>query len=230
MGPSEHDAHQFGNTFHVTVLDDLLNSSTVMYIIERTLQLYETVQKINNQCATRSLNFLDFPLSAFNEHASLIQCSDYHTINILDVDKFASVEEGKNKETLKRNLKSFNLNVDTVIGDGNCCFHSIELQLHKLFPFSTEELCDTDDSVKLKHMKYLKALNLLGCSPDNDALTLYTLFLQELKENIFQYQEWIGLPEEELFHEISYMSENGRFSCNLADMCAKVCCNVLGLW
>ena len=120
MGPTEQDADQCGNTFlHVTVLDDLLNSSTVMYIIERTLQLYETVQKINNQCAIRSLNLLDFPLlSGFKEHASLIRCSDYDNINNLDVDKFASVEEGKNKETLKRNLNSFNLDVDTVIGDG----------------------------------------------------------------------------------------------------------------
>ena len=151
MGPTEQDADQCGNTFlHVTVLDDLLNSSTVMYIIERTLQLYETVQKINNQCAIRSLNLLDFSLlSGFKEHASLIRCSDYDNINNSDVDKFASVEEGKNKETLKRNLNSFNLDVDTVIGDGNCCFHSIALQLHKLFPFSTEELCDTDDSAHI---------------------------------------------------------------------------------
>ena len=91
MGPTEQDADQCGNTFlHVTVLDDLLNSSTVMYIIERTLQLYETVQKINNQCAIRSLNLLDFPLlSGFKEHASLIRCSDYDNINNLDVDKFA---------------------------------------------------------------------------------------------------------------------------------------------
>ena len=88
---AEQDADQCGNTFlHVTVLDDLLNSSTVMYIIERTLQLYETVQKINNQCAIRSLNLLDFPLlSGFKEHASLIRCSDYDNINNLDVDKFA---------------------------------------------------------------------------------------------------------------------------------------------
>ena len=82
MGPTEQDADQCGNTFlHVTVLDDLLDSSTVMYIIERTLQLYETVQKINNQCAIRSLNLLDFPLlSGFKEHASLIRCSDYDNI------------------------------------------------------------------------------------------------------------------------------------------------------
>ena len=115
MGPTEQDADQCGNTFlHVTVLDDFLNSSTVMYIIERTLQLYETVQKINNQCAIRSLNLLDFPLlSGFKEHASLIRCSDYDNINNLDVDKFASVEEGKNKETLKRNLNSFNLDAYT---------------------------------------------------------------------------------------------------------------------
>ena len=175
------------------------------------------------------MNLLDFLLSGFKEHASLIRCSDYDTINILDVDKYASVEEGKNKETLKRNLKSFNLNVDTVIGDGNCCFHSISLQLHKLFL-----LCDTDDSARLKHIKYLKALNLLGCSPDNDAVTLRTLFLQELKENIFRYQEWKGSRKKKFqfisFHEISYMSENGGFSCNLAYMCVKVCCNVLGLW
>ena len=39
MGPTEQDADQCGNTFHdhVTVFDDLLNSLTVMYIIERTL-------------------------------------------------------------------------------------------------------------------------------------------------------------------------------------------------
>jgi hypothetical protein len=104
---------------------------------------------------------------------------------------------GKNDETLKRNLKSFNLDVDAVVGDGNCCFHSIALQLGKLFPSSTEEPCDINDAVKYKYIEDLKTMPL-GCSPENDAVTLRNLFLCEIKENISQYQDWIGLPEEEL--------------------------------
>ena len=120
-----------------------------------------------------------------------------------------------------RNLLSFSLTIDNVVGDGNCCFHSITVQLSKL-------LClDNDENIK-NFVSTLKGIGF-GKSTKEDASLLRTLFIQELMNNVDRYKNWIGLDEHHFFQEVSYLKQEGSFGSNLADLCVKVCANVLGL-
>ena len=120
-----------------------------------------------------------------------------------------------------RNLQSFNLNLDSVVGDGNCCFHSITLQLSKLLNLDNDE----------KILNYAAAVKGMGFgkSTAEDATLLRGLFIQELLKNVHEYKSWIDLEDKQFLEEVHYLKEEGTFSSNLSDLCVKVCSNVLGL-
>ncbi len=66
-------------------------------------------------------------------------------------------------------------------------------------------------------------------STKEDASLLRTLFIQEFMNNVNRYKDWIDLDEDQFFQEVSYLKQEGSFGSNLADLCVKVCANVLGL-
>ena len=207
---------------NANLIQELHNNCIVAYIIQKTLQLQEIIQRMNNQCTLRGLDFKYFPLSDIESHAKLIiSCSTQS--NFAGVT--STIEMGKNAETLRRNLKSFNLDIDAVVGDGNCCFHSITLQLHKMF---LSALRDDSHAANKEYFDNLRSMGL-GKSPVEDAATLREMFVKELEANTEEYGNWIDLHEQQFLTEINYMREKGTFNSNLADLCLKVCCDVLGL-
>jgi hypothetical protein len=68
-----------------------------------------------------------------------------------------------------------------------------------------------------------------GQSTAEDAALLRDLFIKELLRNIDQYKNWINLEEDDFLREINYLQQQGTFGSDLADLCVKVCSNVLGL-
>ena len=69
-----------------------------------------------------------------------------------------------NRETLERNLASFGLTKVSVVGDGNCCFHSIIKCLHHNY------LEKTNDNT-LSYVLFLRSLGF-GKTEEEDAMHL----------------------------------------------------------
>jgi hypothetical protein len=204
---------------NATSTEDLNTDEVFSYIIKRTLQLKETFDCLNSQSANRGITFGDFPLREMEQYASLIRTSS-SLENFPCGDLQIRLEIGRNMETLVRNLQSFNLNLDSVVGDGNCCFHSITLQLSKLL--------NLDDEKILNYAAAVKGMGF-GKSTAEDATLLRGLFIQELLKNVHEYKSWIDLEDKQFLEEVHYLKEEGTFSSNLSDLCVKVCSNVLGL-
>ena len=129
------DEHIIKQIF-ANAINSLQNDLIFAYMIERTLQMLEVVVSLNKQCSLRSLDFLNSPLPEIEAYANLLRNSSCCTLQPNSVD--ATSEAKRNMETLARNLRAFDLELDPGIGDGNCCFSSIISQLSKLL--------DSDDS------------------------------------------------------------------------------------
>lgn len=208
------------NISNANKADDLTMNETFSYIIKRALQLQETFHSLNSQSVNRGMTFGSFPMYELEQHASLIRTQKKRLPQCINNLEFR-LENGKNIETLSRNLQSFNLTVDSVVGDGNCCFHSITVQLSKLLNLHS------DENIK-NFVATLKGMGL-GKSTKEDASLLRSLFIQELTNNVDRYKDWIDIEEDHFFQEVSYLQQEGSFTSNLADLCVKVCSNVLGL-
>ena len=210
------------NIANATSIENLNNDGVFCYIIRRALQLRETFDSINNQCTHRGITFGSFPMYEIQHHARLIRTSSDKSAC---EDLQSRLESGKNMETLLRNLSTFNLTIDSVIGDGNCCFHRITLQLFKLLTLND------DGTVEENIQNYVEMLKGMGFgqSTAEDAALLRDLFIKELLRNIDRYKNWINLEEHDFLREINYLQQQGTFGSNLADLCVKVCSNVLGL-
>lgn len=208
------------NISNANKADDLTTNETFSYIIKRALQLQETFHSLNSQSVNRGMTFGSFPMYELEQHASLIRTQKKRLPQCINNLEFR-LENGKNIETLSRNLQSFNLTVDSVVGDGNCCFHSITVQLSKLLNLHS------DENIK-NFVATLKGMGL-GKSTKEDASLLPSLFIQELTNNVDRYKDWIDIEEDHFFQEVSYLQQEGSFTSNLADLCVKVCSNVLGL-
>ena len=220
---SEYQTFVKENVVNATSVENLKNDNVLSYIIRRALQLQELFNNIINQCTHRAMTIGNFPLYEIEKYAKLIRTSSDKSVD-KDGLQF-SIESGKNMETLLRNLSAFHLTIENVVGDGNCCFHSITVQLSKLLSLSNDEM--TDENVQ-NYTKKLKDMGF-GQSTSEDATLLRHLFIQELLRNIHQYKNWIDLEEDLFLQEIEFLQKEGAFSSTLADLCVKVCCNVLGL-
>ncbi len=222
---SESPEDQIGvnlNIANATSVEDLNNDEAFSYIIRRSLQLRDSFKSINNQCCNRAIKFGSFPLYGLQQYAKLIRTSSGKSAC---EDSHSNIDSGKNMETLVRNLKSFNLTIDGVAGDGNCCFHSIALQLSKMLSLNDG---NTTDANMQNYVEMLKNMGF-GKSMPEDATLLRNLFIRELLSNVEQYKNWIDLEEQQFLQEIDYLQQQGTFGSNLADLCVKVCSNVLGL-
>ena len=198
--------------------EDLTTDEIFSYILKRALQLQEAFHSLNSQSVNRGMTFGSFPMYEIEQHASLIRMQkerlpQYNNLEFM-------LENGRNTETLLRNLQSFSLTIDNVVGDGNCCFHSITVQLSKLINLHS------DENIK-NFVATLKGMGF-GKSAKEDASLLRSLFIQELANNVDGYKDWIDLEESNFLQEVSYLQQEGSFSSNLADLCVKVCSNVLG--
>ena len=165
------------------------------------------------------MTFGSFPMYEIEQHASLIRMQKVRLPQYNNLEFM--LENGRNTETLLRNLQSFSLTIDNVVGDGNCCFHSITVQLSKLINLHS------DENIK-NFVATVKGMGF-GKSAKEDASLLRSLFIQELANNVDRYKDWIDLEESNFLQEVSYLQQEGSFSSNLADLCVKVCSNVLGL-
>ena len=125
------------NISNANMPDDLTTIETFSYIIKRALELQEKFHSLDSQSVNRGMTFGSFPMYELQQHASLIRTEKKRLPQCNNLE--FRLENGKNIETLLRNLQSFNITVDSVVGDGNCCFHSITVRLSKLLNLHSDE-------------------------------------------------------------------------------------------
>ena len=116
---------------------------------------------------------------------------------------------------LNRNLASFGLSIDPVVGDGDCAFSSIVKQLHKLPEFINKEPYFGE---------HLYGLGL-SKSVEEDAYRLRQLFVDNIQSNE-EYQSVAGMNPDRLNEETELFRERGTYSGNLGDLVIKVCADV----
>ena len=106
-------------------------SETIDHFIECLFyhcnQLYQVLQEIKSTINDKSVNVFDIPfMQMFTENA--LNSSSNHDDTIHNP-----------VSNLNRNLPSFGLSIDPVVGDGDCAFSSIIKQLHRLPEFINKE-------------------------------------------------------------------------------------------
>lgn len=141
-----------------------------------------------------------------------------------DVTSAASVfdiEENDNTVTkfvdvLKRNLAAFGLELETVIGDGNCAFRSLAKQISKV-------------SRQDKRFKdHLESLNLLGKTENEGTFRLRQLFVEKILEGD---EELLAFSPQEENEGDSQAKANefrtpGVYDKALGDLIMKTCAEV----
>ena len=101
---------------------------------------------------------------------------------------------------LNRNLASFGLSIDPVVGDGDCAFSSIVKQLHKLPEFINKEPYFVEH---LYGLGLSKSVDL-----EEDAYRLRQLFVDNVQSNE-EYQSVAGVNPDRLNEETELFRERG---------------------
>ena len=118
-------------------------------------------------------------------------------------------------ECLQRNLASFGLELESVLGNGDCCFISIVKESNKLMLSSDEN--------NAEFRRHLDRLGFQG-SLNEDTKLLRSLFCQEIEEHIEQYRNFVDFDINE---ELSKFSVSGWFNSCLGDLCVLACSNLM---
>ena len=147
-------------------INNLCQESIAAAIISATFNLQELVQNVAERCSDRSFDALD--IIYLNRMKKLL-CSEYNedsddpTIN-------------SHYDTLRRDLASFDLELDAIDPDGDCAFCSIVRQVSKLAQEEPGLVCE-----------HLQSLGLLT-GEDQDTLTLRQLFVDAVLKTTVAYQ------------------------------------------
>ena len=152
----------------VVEISDLKNDSVLFLVISRAVHLKDVFSSIDSMRITRDFNIYEFP---FSNKRSLINAI---TTNVSSLEDNCGLGCEMNKECLQRNLASFVLAVDAVLGNGDCCFSSIVKQLHKVL--SSKE--DEENSEFLRHLRRLG----FQTATVEDTKLLRSLFCKEIKK------------------------------------------------
>ena len=201
-------------TADVDSIVQLRNVNIVNYVLSRALHLNDVCSAIESKCTNRDFDIFDFPFMDMERIGRVLHAESSRD----DV----SLQFDMNKECLEKNLLSFGLQCDAVAGNGccagngNCCFTSIAMELHKLV------LQQGNDAGN----RIVQHLHCIGLSKGiaSDTIRLRQLFCEEIQENKKKYKSWV---DNDIEKEIENFSNGGWFNGALGDLCVIACSNVL---
>lgn len=190
-------------------IEDVYTGFVSKIILEVSNDLFKVASNLETKKCSRGLEILDLLFLA----------------NMPDVTSAASVfdiDENDNTVTkfvdeLKRNLAAFGLELETVIGDGDCAFRSLAKQIAKV--------SRQDERLK----DHLESLNLLGKTENEDTFRLRQLFVEKILEGDEELLAF--LPQEENEGDIQAKANEfrtpGVYDKALGDLITKTCAEVL---
>ena len=193
----------------VVEISELKNDSVLSLVISRAIHLKEVFSSIESMCITRDFNIYEFP---FTNKRSLIDAIVKENDSIYDE---YGLESDMNMECLQRNLASFGLELESVPGNGDCCFIRIVKE--------TNTLMLSNDENNAEFRRHIDRLGFQA-SLNDDTKLLRSLFCQEIEENIEQYRDFVDFDTNE---KLSKFSVSGWFNSFLGDLCVLACSNLL---
>lgn len=151
----------------------MLQVEVANVLITQCLGTFEVLQNINVKSLLRSFDAFDLPYAVDPKFVKVLGSV------CLDLSPTSDVA-GARQRQLKRNLAAFDLEIDEVVGDGDCAFTSIIKQLHKVVPTMTEDA--------QAHVRFLVCYNLKQRTPSLCVKCLLTKCLN-LMENCVNLSE-----------------------------------------
>ena len=172
------------------------------------------MQNINSKSSSRSFDAFDLP------YVIDPQSQDYSFGKVLgsvcsDLSPPSDVIEAHRKQ-LKRNLAAFDLQIEEVVGDGDCAFTSIIKQLHKAVPNLTKEADN-----------FIRSLGLLK-SEEQDTLVLRQMFVDRMLEPDEKLREFIRNGDSDILRRnIEAFRCPGFFNNEVGDFVMKAASSIL---
>ena len=161
------------------------------------------------------------------KHSRAFEASDI--LEMINMPDFISVENmfdareddksiDRNQSILQRNLATFGLEIEEVVGDGDCAFRSLEKQIHKL---------SAGDTLFKEHLESISLLK----NEVEDTYHLRQLFVDEVLNGDEELLSF--LPKEDDVETLQDKEEEfrspGVYDKMLGDLVMKTCAQILQL-
>ena len=187
-------------------IHDMYNNTITNLLLSNMVQLHGILENIKKDSQDRCFNAYDVPI---------MQLSSLKQTLITD-DNVSENTDVNHHELLRKHLASFNLRIDPVIGDGDCAFRSIIVQVQK-----TQEWNDEGSALCFHYLDLG-----LGRSVDEDVFHLRQLFVDSVQSNDY-YQMLTGLPISDINADTERSRDQGSFCGDVGDLVIKVCSDLL---
>lgn len=195
-------------------IEEMLQVEVANVLITQCFNTFEILQNINSKSSSRSFDAFDLP------YIIDPQSQDYTFGKVLgsvcsDLSPPSDVIEAHRKQ-LKRNLAAFDLQIDEVVGDGDCAFTSVIKQLYKAVPNLTKE---AENSIR--------SLGLLK-SEEQDTFLLRQMFVDRMLEPDEELREFIRNGDSDILRRnIEEFRCPGFFNNELGDFVMKAVSSIL---
>lgn len=187
----------------------MLQVEVANVLITQCLGTFEVLQNINVKSLLRSFDAFDLPYAVDPKFVKVLGSV------CLDLSPTSDVA-GAHQRQLKRNLAAFDLEIDEVVGDGDCAFTSIIKQLHKVVPTMTEDA-----------QAHVRSLGLLQ-SETEDTFALRQMFVDQMLEPDGELREFIRKSNPEIFiRNIEEFRCLGFFNNELGDVVMNTVSSIL---
>ena len=195
-------------------VEEMLQVEVANILITQCFNTFQILQNINSKSSSRSFDAFDLP------YVIDPQSQDYSFGKVLgsvcsDLSPPSDVIEAHRKQ-LKRNLAAFDLQIEEVVGDGDCAFTSIIKQLHKAVPNLTKEADN-----------FIRSLGLLK-SEEQDTLVLRQMFVDRMLEPDEKLREFIRNGDSDILRRnIEAFRCPGFFNNEVGDFVMKAASSIL---
>ena len=188
-------------------IEDVYTEFVSKLILDASDELFKVVTNLEEKNLNRGLNTLDL-LALANMPDLLGDSSMFIQEDDTTVNGFVGV--------LNRNLAAFDLEIEEVIGDGDCAFRSLAKQVVKV------------SNGDIKFREHVKSLGLLK-SEDEDTYQLRQLFVDKLEDGDEELLAFLPLEGDSrnLIKQANEFRLPGVFDKMLGDLIMKTCAQVL---
>ena len=188
-------------------IEDVHTEYVSKVILDASNELFKVVTNLEKKNLNRGLKTLDL-LALANMPDALSDSSMFLQEDDVTITGFVDV--------LNRNLAAFDLEIEGVIGDGDCAFRSLAKQIVKV---------STGD---IKFREHVESLGLLK-SEDEDTYQLRQLFVDKLEEGDEELLAFLPLEGDSrnLHEQANEFRLPGVFDKMLGDLIMKTCAQVL---
>ena len=189
-------------------IEDVYTEFVSQLILEVSYDLFKVVSNLETKNYSRGLDILD--LLCLANMADVISAA-----KVFDKEVEDSILRGY-EDVPDRNLAAFGLEIETVIGDGNCAFRSLTKQINRI---------SREDE---KFKGHLKSLGLLK-SEDEDTFQLRQLFADKIAEGDEELLAFLMLEDNDgdIQAKANEFRTSGVYDKMLGDLIMKTCAEVL---